>query len=98
MGGKAAELDTSVDNLLPRVGLPVVDEQEEAAKEITADQQSQHDSKWYRSCNNVNININSMYKFLVRLLTSYHTSTANHSCSSSLITVTKKFIIITATL
>ena len=48
-GGKTAELDPGVDNLLPRVGLPVVDEQEEAAKEITADQQSQHDSKRYRS-------------------------------------------------
>ena len=56
-GGKTAEMDPGVDNLLPRVGLPVVDEQEEAAKEITADQQRQHDSKRYRSCNNVNINI-----------------------------------------
>ena len=54
-GGKTAELDPGVDNLLPRVGLPVVEEQEEAAKEITADQQRQYDSKRYRSCNNVNI-------------------------------------------
>ena len=37
-GGETAELDPGVDNILPRVNLPVVDEQEEAAKKVATGQ------------------------------------------------------------
>lgn len=74
-GGKTAQLDPGVDNLLPWVGLPVVDEQEDAAKEVTADQKRQHDSKRYRNCDNVNINI---IVYLVSYCTTLH-------CSNSII-------------